>query len=55
MSKCTIIADVGERAFVGANAVVSRDVPAHTVAVGAPARPIDYFGPGEPPPELAPR
>jgi acetyltransferase-like isoleucine patch superfamily enzyme len=49
-SLCTIINDVGERAMVGAGAVVTRPVPAYTVAVGAPARPIDYFGPegGEP-------
>lgn len=53
-SKCTIMADVGRRAFVGANSVVTRPVPPHTVAVGAPARPIDWFGPeGEEPPELA--
>ena len=53
LSKCTIIADIGERAFIGANSVVSRPVPAFTVAVGAPARPIDYFGPEElRPPEL---
>jgi len=45
MSKSTVIADVGTRAFVGANAVVSRPVPPYTVAVGAPARVIDYFGP----------
>jgi acetyltransferase-like isoleucine patch superfamily enzyme len=44
-SKCTIMADVGTRAFVGANAVVTKPVPAYSVAVGAPARPIDYFGP----------
>jgi acetyltransferase-like isoleucine patch superfamily enzyme len=44
-SKCTIMADIGKRAFVGANAVVSRPIPAYTVAVGAPARPIEYFGP----------
>jgi acetyltransferase-like isoleucine patch superfamily enzyme len=52
-TKCTIMADVGRRAFIGANAVVSRPVPAYTVAVGAPARPIEYFGPpGGEPPEL---
>ena len=49
-TKCTIMSDVGRRAFVGANSVVSRPVPPYTVAVGAPARPIDYFGPpGEEP------
>jgi acetyltransferase-like isoleucine patch superfamily enzyme len=47
------MADIGTRAFIGANAVVSRPVPAYTVAVGAPARPIEYFGPpGGEPPEL---
>jgi acetyltransferase-like isoleucine patch superfamily enzyme len=45
MTKCTIIADIGTRAFVGANSVVSRDIPAYTVAVGAPAKVVDYFGP----------
>jgi acetyltransferase-like isoleucine patch superfamily enzyme len=44
-TKCTIMADVGERAFVGANAVVTRPVPPFTVAAGVPARPIEYFGP----------
>ena len=44
-SKCTIMASVGRRAFVGANSVVSRDIPPYVVAVGAPARPIEYFGP----------
>jgi acetyltransferase-like isoleucine patch superfamily enzyme len=49
-TKCTIMADVGTRAFVGANSVVTRPVPPYTVAVGAPARPVDYFGPpGEEP------
>ena len=52
-TKCTIMADLGHRAFVGANSVVARPIPAYTVAVGAPARPIEYFGPpGEEPPEL---
>lgn len=49
-TKCTIIADLEERAFVGANSVVTRPIPAFCVAVGAPARVIDYFGP----PELRP-
>ena len=53
-TKCTIMADVGRRAFVGANAVVTKPIPAYTVAVGAPARAIDYFGPPEEaPPEFA--
>jgi acetyltransferase-like isoleucine patch superfamily enzyme len=49
-TKCTIMADVGTRAFIGANSVVTRPIPPYTVAVGAPARPIEYFGPpgGEP-------
>jgi acetyltransferase-like isoleucine patch superfamily enzyme len=52
-TKCTIMANIGTRTFVGANSVVSRDLPAYVVAVGAPARPIDYFGPpGTEPPEL---
>jgi acetyltransferase-like isoleucine patch superfamily enzyme len=52
-TKCTIMANIGTRAFIGANAVVTRDIPPYTVAVGAPARPIDYFGPpGQEPAEL---
>ena len=53
-TKCTIMADVGQRAFVGANSVVTKPIPPYTVCVGAPARPIDYFGPpGQEPAELA--
>jgi acetyltransferase-like isoleucine patch superfamily enzyme len=44
-SKCTIMADVGTRTFVGANSVVSRDVPPYSLAIGAPARVVDRFGP----------
>ncbi len=52
-TKCTIMANIGRRAFIGANSVVSRPIPAYTVAVGAPARPIEYFGPpGDEPAEL---
>jgi acetyltransferase-like isoleucine patch superfamily enzyme len=55
-SKSTIIADVGERTIVGANAVVTRPLPPFCVAVGIPAEVIDYFGPpGQEPPELAER
>ena len=46
-TKCTIIADVGRRAFIGANAVVTRPVAPYTVAVGVPARAVEYFGPSE--------
>lgn len=49
-TKCTIMADIGERAFIGANSVVTRAIAPYTVAVGAPARPIEYFGP----PDAAP-
>jgi acetyltransferase-like isoleucine patch superfamily enzyme len=54
-TKCTVMADIGKRAFVGANSVVSRPIPPYTVAVGAPARPIDYFGPPDERPEQLPR
>jgi acetyltransferase-like isoleucine patch superfamily enzyme len=52
--KATIMADVGERAFVGANSVVTRPVPAYTLAVGAPAKPIEYYGPPDREPSAAP-
>lgn len=31
---------IGERAVIGANSVVTHDIPAHTIAAGAPARVI---------------
>jgi acetyltransferase-like isoleucine patch superfamily enzyme len=54
-TKCTIIgATIGKRAFIGANSVVTRDIPPYVVAVGAPAKPVDYFGPeGDRPSELS--
>jgi acetyltransferase-like isoleucine patch superfamily enzyme len=50
MSKCTVVSDIGQRAFIGANSVVTRPVPDYTLALGVPARAVEYFGP----PELAP-
>lgn len=50
-TKNTIIgARIGTRSFVGANSVVTRDLPAYCLCVGAPAKPVDYYGPpgGEP-------
>ena len=35
--------DIGEQAFVGAGAVVVRDVPTHAVVVGNPARQIGWM------------
>jgi acetyltransferase-like isoleucine patch superfamily enzyme len=42
---CVVMADVGERAVVGANAVVTKPVPPYTIAAGVPARVISEFGP----------
>jgi acetyltransferase-like isoleucine patch superfamily enzyme len=40
-TKCTIIANIGERTFVGANSVVSKDLPPRVVAAGVPARVVE--------------
>ena len=45
LTKTTILSDVGDRAQIGANSVVVSPIPAYSVAVGAPARVVDYFGP----------
>jgi acetyltransferase-like isoleucine patch superfamily enzyme len=45
MSKVTVVNSIGEHAFVGANSVVTKPIPAFCVAAGSPARVIDYFGP----------
>jgi acetyltransferase-like isoleucine patch superfamily enzyme len=50
-TKCTIIADLGDRAFVGANSVVVKPVPEFCLAAGVPAAVRDYFGPSGREPE----
>lgn len=53
-SLCTVVNSIGTRTVIGANSVVSRELPPYVLAVGAPARPVDYFGPAEEAPaELA--
>lgn len=36
-------ADIGEHSVIGANSVVTKDVPAYSVAVGCPAKVIKYY------------
>src|SRR3954471_4084534 len=52
--KCTIQADIGERAMIASLSVVNRPIPAFSVAAGVPARLIRKFGPeDQPEPEIA--
>jgi acetyltransferase-like isoleucine patch superfamily enzyme len=50
-SKCTILNSIGEGAVIGAGSVVTQPIPAYCLAVGAPARVVDYFGPEDQRPE----
>jgi len=42
---CVICANVGKHCVVGANSVVTRDIPDYSVAVGAPAKVIKQYNP----------
>ncbi|MCP4496829.1 MAG: N-acetyltransferase [Phycisphaeraceae bacterium] len=44
-ANCTIVCgvEIGEHAFVGAGAVINRDVPAHALMVGVPARQVGWM------------
>jgi UDP-2-acetamido-3-amino-2,3-dideoxy-glucuronate N-acetyltransferase len=44
-ANCTIVCgvEIGEHAFVGAGAVVNRDVPAFALMLGVPARPAGWM------------
>ena len=44
-ANCTIVCgvEIGEYAFVGAGAVVNRDVPAYALMVGVPARQVGWM------------
>lgn len=44
-SKCTVMADLGDRAIVAANAVVTKPVEPWTIVGGVPARAIEHYGP----------
>jgi acetyltransferase-like isoleucine patch superfamily enzyme len=40
-----VTASIGTRAFIGANSVVTSPVPDYALAVGAPARVVERYGP----------
>lgn len=54
LSKCTILNSIGEGSVIGANSVVTRPIPPFCLAVGAPARVVEYFGPEDQRPEGLP-
>lgn len=46
-SKVTVINDVGERAIIGANALITKPIPPFTVAGGVPAKVLEHYGPSD--------
>lgn len=50
--KCTIQADIGDRAMIASQSVVDRAIPAFCVAAGSPARVVRYFGPADQDPSV---
>lgn len=52
--KCTVQADIGERAMIASGSVVNRPIPAYCLAAGAPARVLRYFGPKDKLDEILP-
>ena len=51
LAKSTVLASIGTGSVVGAGSVVTKDIPPYCLAVGAPARVIEYFGPPEDEPQ----
>lgn len=49
--KCTVYADVGERAMIASHSVVNRPIPAYCLAAGVPARVLRRFGSVPPDPD----
>ena len=47
--KCTVQAEIGERAMIASQSVVNRPIPSYSVAAGVPARVTRRFCPGEAP------
>jgi len=43
-SKVTVINNIGERAIIGANAVVTKPIPPWSLAAGVPAKVIESYG-----------
>jgi acetyltransferase-like isoleucine patch superfamily enzyme len=53
MAKCSVWANIGRGAVVAAHSVVTKPIPAYCVAMGTPARVVEYFGPPDQRPDGA--